>query len=65
MIHWEDRRRVHQACDPEGDGELKMRLQLIDTGGVIRHVLVRGRVFFRQPLCRRQNRSGRRFACWE
>ena len=46
MINWEDRRRVHQACDPEGDGELKMRLQLIDTGGVIRHVLVRGRAFF-------------------
>jgi PAS domain S-box-containing protein len=46
MINWEDRRDVHQACDPEGDGELKMRLQLIGTGGVIRHVLVRGRAFF-------------------
>ena len=46
MIHWEYRRRVNQACDPEGDGELKMRLQLIDTGGVIRHVLMRGRAFF-------------------
>jgi PAS domain S-box-containing protein len=46
MINWEGRRRVHQACDPEGDGELKMRLQLIDTGGVIGHVLVRGRAFF-------------------
>ena len=46
MIHWEDRRRVNQACDPEGDGELKMRLQLIDRGGVTRRVLVRGRAFF-------------------
>ena len=46
MIHWEYRRRINQACDPEGDGELKMRLQLIDTGGVIRHVLMRGRAFF-------------------
>ena len=46
MIHWEDRRRVDQACDPEGDGELKMRLQLIDRGGVSRRVLVRGRAFF-------------------
>ena len=46
MIHWEDRRRVIQACDPEGDGELKMRLQLIDRGGVTRRVLVRGRAFF-------------------
>jgi PAS domain S-box-containing protein len=46
MINWENRRRVNQACDPEGDGELKMRLQLIDTAGVIRHVLVRGRAFF-------------------
>src|SRR4029077_13615958 len=45
MINWENRRRVNQACDPEGDGELNMRLQLIDTGGVIRHVLVRGRAF--------------------
>jgi CheY-like chemotaxis protein len=47
MMHWHDRRRVNQACDPEGGGELKMRLQLIDPGGAIRHVLVRGRVFFR------------------
>ncbi len=46
MMGSEDRRRVNQACDPEGDGELKMRLQLIDTGGVIRHLLVRGRAFF-------------------
>lgn len=46
MMHWEDRRRVNQACDPKGEGELKMRLQLIDAGGVIRHVLVRGRAFF-------------------
>lgn len=46
MMHWEDRRRVNQACDPEGEGEIKMRLQLIDGAGVIRHVLVRGRTFF-------------------
>ena len=46
MINWEDRRRVNQACDPEGDGELRMRLQLIDRGGVTRRVLVRGRAFF-------------------
>ena len=46
IIHREDRRRVNQACDPEGDGELKMRLQIADTGGVVRHVLVRGRAFF-------------------
>jgi PAS domain-containing protein len=46
MIHWEDRKRVEQACDPEGDGELKLRLQLVDRGGVLRHVLVRGRAFF-------------------
>jgi PAS domain S-box-containing protein len=45
-IHWEDRRRIRQACNPEGDGDLKIRLQLIDTAGVIRHVLVRGRAFF-------------------
>src|ERR1700676_4768065 len=45
-IHWQDRRRVRQACDPEGDGELKMRLQSIDTGGVIRQVLIRGQAFF-------------------
>jgi len=45
-INWADRRRIYQACDPERGGELKMRLQLIDTGGVIRHVLVRGRAFF-------------------
>jgi PAS domain S-box-containing protein len=41
-----DRRRIDQACDPESEGELKMRLQLIDTNGVMRHVLVRGRAFF-------------------
>jgi PAS domain S-box-containing protein len=46
MIHWEDRKRVEQACDPEGDGELKLRLQLVDRGDVLRHVLVRGRAFF-------------------
>jgi PAS domain S-box-containing protein len=46
MIHWADRRRVNQACDPEGDGELKMQLELIDAGGAIRRVLVRGRAFF-------------------
>jgi PAS domain S-box-containing protein len=45
-IHWEDRQRFHRACDPEGEGEFKMRLQLIDTIGFIRHVLVRGRAFF-------------------
>jgi PAS domain S-box-containing protein len=45
-IDWADRRSIDQACDPEGEGELKMRLQLIDTGGVMRHVLVRGRAFF-------------------
>jgi PAS domain S-box-containing protein len=46
VIRWEDRRRVYQACEPEGEGELKMRLQIADTGGVVRHVLVRGRAFF-------------------
>jgi PAS domain S-box-containing protein len=46
MINSENRRRVNQACDPDGDGELKMRLQVIDRGGVIRPVLVRGRAFF-------------------
>jgi PAS domain S-box-containing protein len=45
-INWADRRRIDQACDPEREGELKMRLQLIDIGGVMRHVLVRGRAFF-------------------
>jgi PAS domain S-box-containing protein len=45
-VHWQDRKRVRQACDPEGEGELKMRLQFIDTGGVIRQVLIRGRAFF-------------------
>jgi PAS domain S-box-containing protein len=45
-IDWADRRRIDQACDPEREGELKMRLQLIDTGGVMRHVVVRGRAFF-------------------
>jgi PAS domain S-box-containing protein len=45
-IQWEGRLRVDQACDPEGDGELKMHLQLVARGGVIRHVLVRGRAFF-------------------
>jgi PAS domain S-box-containing protein len=46
MIHWDDRGRVAQACDPEGDGELKIRLRLFDRGGVTRQVLVRGRAFF-------------------
>ncbi len=46
MIQWENRRRVKEACNPEGDGELKMRLKLIVAGGVIREVLVRGRAFF-------------------
>jgi PAS domain S-box-containing protein len=46
MIHWADRRRVNHACDPEGDGELKMQLELIDAGGAIRRVHVRGRAFF-------------------
>jgi PAS domain S-box-containing protein len=45
-ISWADRRRIDQACDPEREGELKMPLQLIDTDGVIRHLLVRGRAFF-------------------
>jgi PAS domain S-box-containing protein len=45
-INSADRRRIDQACDPEREGELKMRLQLIDVGGAIRHVLVRGRAFF-------------------
>jgi PAS domain S-box-containing protein len=45
-IGWAERRRIDQACDPEREGELKMRLQLIDTDGVIRHLLVRGRAFF-------------------
>ena len=46
MMRWEDRRRVNHACDPDGDGELKMRLQLLGTEGVVRHVLLRGRAFF-------------------
>ncbi len=45
-INRADRRRIDQACDPEREGELKMRLQIIDTAGVMRHVLVRGRAFF-------------------
>jgi PAS domain S-box-containing protein len=45
-ISREDRRRIDQACEPEREGELKMRLQLIDSGGVMRQVLVRGRAFF-------------------
>jgi PAS domain S-box-containing protein len=45
-MHWEDGQRVNRACDPEGDGEIKMRLQFMDKGGVIRHVLFRGRAFF-------------------
>jgi PAS domain S-box-containing protein len=45
-IGWAERRRIDQACDPEREGELKMPLQLIDTDGVIRHLLVRGRAFF-------------------
>jgi PAS domain S-box-containing protein len=51
MIHWDDRGRVAQACNPEGDGELKIRLQLFDRVGVIRHVLVRGRAFFSINSC--------------
>jgi PAS domain S-box-containing protein len=46
MIPWEDRKHVNEACDPEGNGELKMRLQLLNAGGLVRHVLVRGRAFF-------------------
>ncbi len=46
MMRWDDRRRVDHACDPDGDGELKMRLQLLSADGVVRHVLLRGRAFF-------------------
>jgi PAS domain S-box-containing protein len=46
MIQWKERRRIDQACDPEGDGELKMRLQLVDRNGFIRHLLIRGRAIF-------------------
>jgi signal transduction histidine kinase/CheY-like chemotaxis protein len=45
-MYSDDRRRIHQACDPAGEGELQMRLQLIDSSGVSRQVLVRGRAFF-------------------
>ena len=46
MLPWQDRKRFKQACEPEGDGELKMRLQLFNTGGPVRHILIRGRVFY-------------------
>jgi PAS domain S-box-containing protein len=42
----EDRKRINQACDPEGEGELKLRLQLLSTGSLVRNVVLRGRCFF-------------------
>jgi PAS domain S-box-containing protein len=46
MMRPEDRRHLYQACDPSGNGELKMRLELIDPGGVLREVMIHGRAFF-------------------
>jgi PAS domain S-box-containing protein len=46
MLPWQDRKRFQQACNPDGDGEIKMRLQLFNTSGPVRHILVRGRVYY-------------------
>ncbi|HTC12587.1 MAG TPA: ATP-binding protein, partial [Chthoniobacterales bacterium] len=46
MLPWRDRKGFQQACDPEGNGEVKMRLQLSNSGGPVRHILIRGRVFY-------------------
>jgi PAS domain S-box-containing protein len=31
VLPWQDRKRFQQACDPAGDGEIKMRLQLFNS----------------------------------
>jgi PAS domain S-box-containing protein len=46
MLPWQDRKRFQQACDPAGDGEIKIRLQLSTPAGPVRHILIRGRVFY-------------------
>jgi PAS domain S-box-containing protein len=46
MLPWRDRKRFQQACDPAGDGEIKIRLQLLNPAGPVRHILIRGRVFY-------------------
>jgi PAS domain S-box-containing protein len=46
MLPWQDRTRFQQACDPEGDGEIKIRLQLFNSVGPVRHILIRGRVHY-------------------
>jgi PAS domain S-box-containing protein len=46
MLPWQDRKRFQQACDPAGDGEIKIRLQLLNPAGAVRHILIRGRVFY-------------------
>ena len=46
MLPWQERKRFKQAWDPEGDGEIKMRLHLFNPGGQVRHILIRGRVFY-------------------
>jgi PAS domain S-box-containing protein len=46
MLPMQDRKRFQQACDAEGDGEIKMRLQLFKSGDPVRHILIRGRVFY-------------------
>jgi signal transduction histidine kinase/ActR/RegA family two-component response regulator len=58
MLPCRDRKVFQQACDPEGDGEVKMRLQLSNSGGPVRHILIRGRVFYSvsylpegKPIC--------------
>src|SRR5271166_4553106 len=46
MLPMQDRKRFQQACDAEGDGEIKMRLQLFNSGNPVRQILIRGRVFY-------------------
>jgi PAS domain S-box-containing protein len=46
MLPLQDRKGFQQACDPEGDGEVEIRLQLSNSGGPVRHILIRGRVFY-------------------
>jgi PAS domain-containing protein len=46
ILPWQDRKRFQQACDSAGDGEIKIRLQLLNPAGAVRHILIRGRVFY-------------------
>jgi PAS domain S-box-containing protein len=46
MLPWQDRKRFGQAWGSEGDGEIKMRLQLFNPRGQARHILIRGRAFY-------------------